>query len=285
MPELPEVETVARTLRGEFSSPPLVGRVIQSVAVKWRRELSGISPRAFASKIIGKRVTSVGRIGKYLVIELHEGRTKNVERTSGITRHPSDRMLVHLKMSGRLDVVPQSDAITKHARVVWMLDKGLALRFDDARKFGRVYLPERIEEVVGTLGPDALSTTEDDFVLQLKKKKGALKPILLDQSFVAGVGNIYADESLHLARLHPKRLASTIKENEARMLYAVIQRVLREAIEANGATFDWVYPGGEYQNNFRVYGRTDEPCLNCGHPIKRILVGQRSTHFCAKCQR
>jgi formamidopyrimidine-DNA glycosylase len=285
MPELPEVETVARILRGEFSSPPLVGRVIQSVAVKWRRELSGISPKVFASKIVGKRVTSVGRIGKYLVIALHEGRTKNVERSSGITRHLSDRMLVHLKMSGRLDVVPQSEAITKHARVVWMLDKGLALRFDDARKFGRVYLPERIEEVVGKLGPDALSTNEDDFVLRLKKKKGALKPILLDQSFVAGVGNIYADESLHLARLHPKRLASTIREDEGRMLYAVIQRVLREAIEANGATFDWVYPGGEYQNNFRVYGRTDEPCLNCGHPIQRILVGQRSTHFCAKCQR
>jgi formamidopyrimidine-DNA glycosylase len=194
-------------------------------------------------------------------------------------------VLIHLRMSGRLDVVPQAEAGTKHARVVWRLDEGLALRFDDARKFGRVYLVDAPEQVTGKLGPDALQITSSDFKLRLKQKRGALKPILLDQSFIAGVGNIYADEALFLAGLRPLRSASTLTDEDAGRLYDAIQRVLLDGIAANGASFDWVYPGGNYQNNFRVYGRTGQPCAICGRPITHIVVGQRSTHLCEYCQK
>jgi formamidopyrimidine-DNA glycosylase len=194
-------------------------------------------------------------------------------------------MLIHLRMSGKLDVVPEDEAFTKHARVVWLLDDGLALRFDDARKFGRVYLPQQIEDVTGRIGPDALLISEDEFVQRLSARKGAIKPLLLDQHFVAGVGNIYADESLHRAGIHPTRPASKVKDAAARRLHAAVRAVLLAGIEANGASFDWVYPGGNYQDNFQVYGQTGKPCRTCGAPIKRIVVGQRSTHFCAKCQR
>jgi len=193
-------------------------------------------------------------------------------------------LLVHLRMSGRLDVVPQADAFTKHARVVWLLDDGLALRFDDARKFGRVWLAGDPLEITGKLGPDALDVNCETFVSSIRGKRGALKPVLLDQTFIAGIGNIYADESLHLARLHPKRLAGTLSETEAATLFAAIQHVLAAGIAANGASFDWVYPGGNFQENFKVYGMTGKPCNNCGRPIERILVGQRSTHFCPDCQ-
>ena len=168
-------------------------------------------------------------------------------------------------MSGRLDVVPHGEAHTKHARVVWLLDKNLALRFEDARKFGRVWLPKDPQEVLRNIGPDALAISEDEFRSGLLKKKGAIKPILLDQRFIAGVGNIYADESLHLAHLHPKRLASQLSEADARRLYQTVQHVLAEGIRANGASFDWVYPDGNFQDNFKVYGQTDKPCANVRH--------------------
>ena len=143
--------------------------------------------------------TAVGRSGKYLTFSLD----------------PAGVMLVHLKMSGRLEVVPREAALTPHARVVWWLDSGLALRFDDARKFGRVYLPGALEDVTGKLGPDALEIDVASFIDRLLRKKGALKPILLDQTFVAGIGNIYADESLWRAQLPPTRLATSLKQRDA----------------------------------------------------------------------
>jgi len=269
MPELPEVETVARTLReGKY---PLVGRRIETVQVLWPREVHTHSPEELASRLAGARIESVGRHGKYLAIRLSTG----------------DTMLVHLKMSGRLDVVPAADAFSKHARVVWLLDHDLALRFDDARKFGRVFLTDHPDYLIGLLshvGPDALTLSEDEFVERLRRKKGALKPILLDQGFMAGVGNIYADESLFRAKLHPQRSAASLSDADARRLYRAVQEVLAEGILANGASFDWVYPDGNFQENFKVYGQTGKPCVVCGTPIQRILVGQRSTHFCPTCQ-
>ncbi len=286
MPELPEVETVARALRNGVGMPALVGRTIQSAQVLWHREIGNLKPSAFERQVAGMRVTGVGRHGKYLLIDLRDDRPQTIDDTgSSIVHRPSSTMLVHLKMSGRLDVVPQADAFTKHARVVWMLDDGLALRFDDARKFGRVWLTDDATTVTGKLGPDALDVTEDDFVERIRKKRGAIKPLLLNQAFIAGVGNIYADESLFRSKLHPQRTAETLAEKDARLLYQQVRSVLMEGIAANGASFDWVYPGGDFQNNFRVYGMTDEPCPTCGQPIRRILVGQRSTHFCAQCQR
>lgn len=279
MPELPEVETVARRLREGLGAPALIGRTIQSARVLWPREVGNMDAQRFEREIAGLRVDAIHRHGKYLIITL-------VVQVVGQAAQacPTISMLIHLRMSGRLDVVPQAEAFSKHARVVWLLDDDLALRFDDPRKFGRVWLARDPREVTGKLGPDALDVTCAEFVMALRSKRGALKPVLLDQTFIAGVGNIYADESLHLAYLHPKRLASTLSEIEAASLYAAIQHVLREGIAANGASFDWVYPSGNFQNNFKVYGMTGKPCAGCGQPIQRILVGQRSTHFCPDCQ-
>lgn len=275
MPELPEVETVARRLREGLGAPALLGRTIRDARVLWPRELHAVSPPAFVAEVTGARVSDISRVGKYLIIHL-AGAARAAKRA---------HMLVHLRMTGMLDVVPEADALTKHARVIWTLDDGLALRFDDARKFGRVYLPERLEDVLGRVGPDALLMTPDAFVTQLRAKKGALKSLLLDQHFIAGVGNIYADESLHRAGLRPNRPANSVRPAAARALFDAVQAVLREGIAANGASFDWVYPGGNFQDNFQVYGQTGKPCRTCGTPIKRIVLGQRSTHYCPKCQR
>jgi formamidopyrimidine-DNA glycosylase len=269
MPELPEVETVAQKLRRE---PSLLGRRIDAVRVLWPREIDKMPPEVFASAVTGARVSDVGRIGKFVLITLE----------SGGAQRP---MLVHLRMSGRLDVVPEQAAFTKHARVVWLLDNGYALCFDDARKFGRVYLPNSLEDITGKIGPDALQVEFETFWEKLRVKRGALKSVLLDQRFIAGVGNIYADESLHRALLKPTRKALTVKEADARRLYDTIREVLHEGIAANGASFDWVYPGGNFQENFRVYGQTGKPCPRCGAPIQRIVLGQRSTHYCARCQK
>ncbi len=264
--------------------PPLVGRLIREARVLWPREVSGLPAPAFAQRVAGCRVVSISRHGKYLILELRregEGYPPDVDTTC--TQRPLF-MLVHLRMSGRLDVAPVADAFTPHARVVWLLDDGWALRFDDARKFGRVYLTEQVSDVTGKLGPDALSVDAQAFAARLLAKRGALKPILLDQSFIAGVGNIYADESLFLARLHPTRLAGALNADDALRLHQAVRQVLLDGIAANGASFDWVYPGGNYQEHFRVYGRAGLPCVDCGRPIHRIVVGQRSTHFCAACQ-
>ncbi|HEY3290271.1 MAG TPA: DNA-formamidopyrimidine glycosylase [Anaerolineae bacterium] len=283
MPELPEVETIARQLRdGRVGGiPSLIGRTIIKTQVNWAREVGPMPAKTFEKRTRGCRVTSVGRHGKWLIIEL----TPVSSLQPQITSSPSSYMLVHLRMSGRLEVVAQAEANTKHARVVWLLDEGWALRFDDARKFGRVALVDDPARIISRTGPDALAISAEDFTQRLLAKRGALKPLLLNQAFIAGVGNIYADESLHLAKLHPLRTAQGLTRKEALRLHAAIQQVLLAGVSANGASFDWVYPGGNYQETFRVYGRTGEPCPICGTPITRIIVGQRSTHVCAVCQR
>ena len=272
MPELPEVETVARQLRDR--EPRLLGRTIMGAEVRWARTVATHPPEYFTTQLTGSRVIEVSRHGKTLVIALTQG-------DALVPRF----LLVHLRMSGRLDVVPNIAADTKHARVIIHLDNQLALRFDDARKFGRMWLVDHPSMVLADNGPDALAVSQQDFVNRLKAKKGMVKSILLDQTFVAGIGNIYADESLFHAGIRPTRLASKISRAEAARLHGVVREVLHEGIKANGATFDWVYPDGSFQESFRVYGRTGKPCVSCGAPIKRILVGQRSTHYCATCQK
>ncbi len=286
MPELPEVETIARQLREGrtdratgLAVPPLVGRTILATRVYWAREISGMASRTFERRTRLQQVRAVSRHGKYLIITLESTSSPPV-----VTGAPAF-MLVHLRMSGRLDIVPNAEAQTKHARVVWQLDEGWSLRFDDARKFGRVYLVDAPARVTGKIGPDALQITAQDFTPRLRQKRGALKPILLDQTFIAGVGNIYADEALFLAGLHPQRAAGTLSDEDTGRLFAAIRQVLQRGIDASGASFDWVYPGGSYQNQFLVYGRAGEPCIHCGQPITRIVVGQRGTHLCEHCQK
>ena len=158
--------------------------------------------------------------------------------------------------------------------------------FNDTRKFGRVWLVEDAQSVLGGLGPEPLdeSLTGSDFYRMLQKQKRQIKPLLLDQSFLAGLGNIYTDEALFQARIHPLTAACAIQKSEANELLAAIRSVLQEGIQRNGASIDWVYRGGDFQNHFQVYQRDGQPCSRCGTEIQRITVGQRGTHFCPRCQ-
>jgi len=269
MPELPEVETVARGLHG-----CLPGATITGAAVYWPRTIARPALDEFQVRIVGRRVESVGRRGKYLVIKLDRG-----------------YLLVHLKMSGRLFVAPAGEALGPHIRAVLDLDGGRQLRFRDARKFGRIYLVDDLETVTAPLGPEPLAAdfTLDDFSQLLVRRSGRLKSMLLDQEFLAGVGNIYTDEILFVARLHPLRRANTLTAGDQARLYEAIRCVLHRAITACGTTLpdrnylDAEGRAGDYQA--QVYGRTGDPCPVCGALIERLIVGGRSTHFCPQCQR
>jgi formamidopyrimidine-DNA glycosylase len=197
-------------------------------------------------------------------------------------------------MSGDLSIKESTIKPEKHDRLILRLrssdsEGGILsqLVFNDTRKFGRVWLTANPEEVLGKLGPEPLSRQFTPIWLHqaLHDKHRLLKPLLLDQTFIAGLGNIYADESLHLAKLHPLDSSDSVTVGQAEALHKAICTVLKAGIRRNGASFDWVYRGGEYQNHFRVYDRAGKPCPVCGTDIERIIVGQRSTHFCPTCQR
>lgn len=264
MPELPEVETIARALR-----PELIGRQITSARLLWKRTLATPSQAEFEKLIVGQSFVAVGRRAKYLDLQL-----------SG------SHLFIHLRMSGDLGLRAENSASDKHDRLQLGLSDGRLLAFNDTRKFGRVWLVNDPREVVGALGPEPLDPafTAQFLFESLHSRHRQLKPLLLDQSFIAGLGNIYTDEALHLSGVHPLRLSDTISLPEAEKLYHAIQTVLLAGIEHNGASFDWVYRGGNFQNHFRVYGRAGQPCPVCGTPIQRIIVGQRGTHFCPTCQ-
>ncbi len=159
--------------------------------------------------------------------------------------------------------------------------------FNDTRKFGRVWLTDDMEKVLGRLGPEPLgqSFTSHWLYDALQSCHRQLKPLLLDQTFLAGLGNIYTDEALHMAKLHPRALSDSVTAKQAERLHQAIQFILQEGIRRNGASIDWVYRGGDFQNHFRVYGRDGEPCLVCGTTIQKIIVGQRGTHICPNCQK
>ena len=190
-------------------------------------------------------------------------------------------------MSGDLLVEPASEPPHPHVRTIFGLDNTHELRFKDARKFGRVYLVADPNQVAGPLGPEPLADdfTVEDFKALFQRRKGRLKPLLLNQEFIAGVGNIYADESCFLAGLDPRRQVDTLSPADLEKLYQAIRQALNAGIKWKGASFDAVYRGGEFQDHFQVYGRADEPCLTCGTPIVRIVLGGRSTHFCIQCQK
>jgi formamidopyrimidine-DNA glycosylase len=270
MPELPEVETVVRGLR-----EPLAGRTIIGASTTWPRALVTPDTPLFTARIAGQPVRGVDRRAKYILIRLDP-----------------DTLIVHLKMTGRLYVVP--DASTEHAdqwlRFVFQLDNGHQLRFSDARKFGRVYLVDDPARIVGALGPEPLEDafTLDVFRARLARRSGQIKPLLLNQAFLAGMGNIYTDEALFLSQIHPQRQADTLGEDEIARLYAAIRSVLADGIAREGASVNWYRKPdgtkGKAQNSLQVYGRAGEPCLRCGHPVERIVVGQRGTHLCPACQ-
>lgn len=272
MPELPEVETIARKLKtGEIDSPRIIGEEIKSIDVLWERTLAVPSVLKAKTTLMGRSIHDVSRRGKFIIIDMDQV-----------------YLLIHLRMSGDLLVVTPGKSIDiSHRRFELHFVSGMDLIFNDPRKFGRVWLVNDPADVTGKIGPEPLeeSFSPELFHEMLLKKKRQLKPLLMDQTFLAGMGNIYTDEALYLARLHPLRVASSLSENESHALHQAIRSVLNEGIARNGASIDWVYRGGDFQNHFRVYQRKGEPCRRCGMSIDKILVGQRGTHFCPACQK
>lgn len=264
MPELPEVETIARKLELE-----LVGRTINGADLRWTRTLTSPSPKKFKEQIKGQRIREVTRRAKFFILRLSDF-----------------SLLVHLRMSGDLYIKNSTTEPGKHDRLVLQLSGNKSLVFNDTRKFGRVWLVTDPQEVLGKLGPEPLGRefTPQWLYASLQKRHRQLKPLLLDQTFLAGLGNIYTDEALHIAKLHPLGMSDSVTEDQARALHEAIRKVLREGIRRNGASIDWVYRGGEFQNYFRVYDREGEPCHECGTHIQRLVVGQRGTHICPNCQ-
>lgn len=268
MPELPEVETVARKIE-----PDVTGRRIVSADIRWARTIATPSPKTFKEQLAGQRIVGVSRRAKYIILQLEDY-----------------NLLIHLRMSGDLAVRKGKIIAEKHDRLILALKdksgKESYLAFNDTRKFGRVWLTDQPESVLGKLGPEPLGKefTPQWLYENLQKKNRQLKPLLLDQTFLAGVGNIYADESLHMAKLHPLTVSKAVTPKQAAALCEAIKSVLKEGIRRNGASIDWVYRGGEYQNYFRVYDREGTPCLTCGTEIQKLTVGQRGTHVCPKCQ-
>ncbi len=271
MPELPEVETLARDLQRL-----LVGAEIEAVETCWPRSVAVPTAEELADQLPGRSIVGVSRRGKFLVLSLSD----------------ATYLLIHLRMSGQLRVQPAACSPDNHARVIFDLADGRQLVFSDTRKFGRVYWTRDLRDVIGDLGPEPIA---EDFTLQdlrvaLATRRGRLKPLLLNQRFLAGLGNIYTDEVLFKARLHPLRKADSLTGEEAERLYRAIRGVLGQAIDSRGTTLEderyldaqgWP---GSYGERLRVYGRPGEPCPRCGQAIERIVVGGRGTHFCPRCQ-
>ncbi len=261
-----------------------IGRTILEADVRWARTVAAPSAKKFKEQIRGQQVREVSRRGKFLTLELS-------------TLH----LLIHLRMSGDLSVKEGKMTPEKHDRLILTLTPTGGdpvshaggkrapgrLVFNDTRKFGRVWLTKKVEDVTGRLGPEPLNSdfTPQWLYIALHQRHRQLKPLLLDQTFLAGLGNIYTDEALHKSKLHPLLLSDSVTPRQAGKLHAAIQTILKEAIRRNGASFDWVYRGGEFQNHFRVYGREGKPCPVCGTTILKLVVGQRGTHICPNCQR
>ncbi len=277
MPELPEVETIARELR-----PLVVGRTIVDASFDWPNQIKHPSPAEYVPAVRGREILSVDRRAKWLVAPLGPASDGGQPAV----------LAIQVKMTGQLDVVPRDAPADKHVHVVFRLDNGHELRLRDTRKFGRVavYPPDTADAVLGELGPEPLEAafTLADFRRLLRRRKGRLKTVLMNQEFLAGVGNIYADEALWRARLHPLRSAAGLRPDQERDLYQELRAVLFEAIDRRGSSVDdYRAPEGrgEMQNFLNVYGRTGRPCPRCGRPTRRIVIGARSTHFCSWCQR
>lgn len=269
MPELPEVESVRRTLVD--GTPSLLGAVVLKADILRASVVDGLSVEQFQQRVEGATFDQIFRHGKYLFFRL-----KQVRGT------PFCWMAVHLRMTGRLFLVSEKLAVVPHTRFVLHLEHHQVLRFDDQRAFGRVWLVADPAEVTSRLGPDALAIDKSEFLQRLSGQRRQLKPLLLDQSFVAGLGNIYVDESLFRARLHPLRSAATLHADERERLFAAVHGVLQHAVDCKGANINGVFEAGSFP--VAVYQRNGTPCPVCGTLIVKLRVGQRGTHLCPACQ-
>lgn len=270
MPELPEVETIRkRLIQGENGFPSLLSQCIQRGEVFWEKTIAQPTALEFQRKVVGQCISAIERRGKFLILQLTE-----------------EYLLIHLRMSGDLLLQIISEPYPTHARWALVFEQGFRLVFDDARKFGRTWLVADTTPVLGALGPEPLDEnfSAEAFFQRLQRHRRQIKPLLLDQSFLAGLGNIYTDESLHLAGIHPQTPSDSLDFEEAQRLIESIRAILRKSIEYMGTTIDWVYRGGRFQNHFTVYQRAGKPCFHCGNPIQRQTVMQRGTYFCHICQ-
>ncbi|HET7676251.1 MAG TPA: bifunctional DNA-formamidopyrimidine glycosylase/DNA-(apurinic or apyrimidinic site) lyase [Candidatus Limnocylindrales bacterium] len=279
MPELPEVETIARELR-----PLVVGAVVREAWLDWPRQVKHPAPAAFLAGLGGREILDVTRRGKWLVLPL-----------SG-----EAALAIQVKMTGQLFVLPVTTPRDRHVHFTAAFEDGRELRLRDVRKFARLGLYRRSEagvlgadeavDLFAGFGPEPLdeALTLRRFRDLLRARRGRLKPLLLDQSFLAGVGNIYADEALWRARLHPLRRAASLRPADERRLYGAVREVLEEAVRRRGSSIDdYTAPDGdgEMQHHLAVYQRTGQPCWRCGRRVRRIVLGARGTHFCSWCQR
>lgn len=274
MPELPEVETIVADLR-----PHLVGRTITRCELHFPTMVRHPEPEVFVDSVVGLLITAVGRRGKYILI-----------------RTADDVLLVvHLGMTGQLRLIDAAAPLALHTHAVFDLDDGRQLRYRDPRRFGRLLLGTEAALLTSgampRLGPEPIDPSfgADDLYQRFRKRRARLKAILLDQGTLAGVGNIYADESLHKARLRPDRLAGSLSRKSVGRLHDSLRESLQTAIDNRGSSVDtyrdaWGEIGGQ-QEKLLVYGRAGEPCFTCGRPLSLIRIAGRSTVFCRRCQR
>ena len=272
MPELPEVETVVRGLQ-----KVLPGRRIVEVRLGKTDFIE--DPAALERELPGSRIAAVRRYGKFLVFDL--------ESPAGRSHKPA--LLIHLGMTGQLITCAPDASIAPHTHAFFVLDDGRELRYKDPRRFGNMQMVVQGNgSPLGSLGPDPLEAAETEFVEQLRGHRARIKALLLDQSVLRGMGNIYADESLWRARINPMRLASSLKEAELRQLYRAVQTILKEAIRLRGSSIsdyvDCSGERGEFQLKHRVYQREGKKCVRCKTLIRRVIVAGRSSHFCPHCQ-
>ncbi|MHB8524663.1 MAG: bifunctional DNA-formamidopyrimidine glycosylase/DNA-(apurinic or apyrimidinic site) lyase [Candidatus Acidiferrales bacterium] len=281
MPELPEVETVVRGLQ-----LLLPGRGILSVRLGKTDFID--NPAAIEQNVPGCRIVEVRRRGKFLVLLLEKNRASQIESAFSPERF---HLIVHLGMTGQLTVRPSAMPSALHTHVWFALDNDRELRYTDPRRFGRMALVTESgsENILGALGLDALEAKEDEFRARFSGRRARIKALLLDQRVFRGMGNIYTDESLWRARIHPARLGASLKPVEGARLYRAVQNVLREAIRLGGSSIsDYVNAEGEpgeFQLRHRVYQRGGEKCSRCGALIRRMVVAGRSSYFCPGCQR
>lgn len=274
MPELPEVQTVVDNL----NKLKIVGDNITGAKVYWPRTIADMTPATFCKKIKGRTVQEIARRGKYIVIKLSQGLT----------------LLIHLRMTGHLNWELRGKERDKHEHVIVELGGNKELRFHDTRKFGRFFLTMNAQAVLGKLGPEPLADgfTVALFCEMLRSCKRQIKPLLLDQRFIAGLGNIYVDEVLWKARIHPLRISSSLSKKEMAALHRAIPYVLRTGLRNMGTTlgggagnfYSVAGRRGRNADELNVFRRDGQACPRCGYAIQRLLVGQRGSHICPACQ-
>ncbi len=275
MPELPEVETYVRDLQGR-----LTGRTVTRCPALWPRTVAAPPAEHFSAAVTGQSFADFTRRGKYMLLTMKSGAV----------------LIIHLRMTGKCLIRTVGEPLAHHTRVFFELDDGSRLDFVDPRKFGRIWLVDDAQGVVGKLGPEPLddSFSEAYLARRLAGRRTPVKSLLLDQTVAAGVGNIYADEALHAAGIHPRRAGGSLTPEEISRLRLAVTDVLRRAIALGGSSLgdspaqNYLRPGGEsgeFQHEHRVYDRAGLPCLRCGATIQRTVIGQRSAHYCPVCQK